>query len=123
MTYPIFTHVADLWEISVVELTTEERQMLDGIRLGLAPFPTPNNFAVLWSLVTKGAIPTQQSNEQQQAIFKRMTPELVAFTLRSIAEAIEEVDDIQWQDDVDIIHLRQIADWLENRLQPKETAK
>lgn len=47
-----------------VVLTEEEQRMLDGMRLGLDPFPTHRNFAVLLSLVKKGAFGHSQRREQ-----------------------------------------------------------
>lgn len=47
----------------MMNLTTEEQQMLDGIRLGLAPYPTPGNFRTLWTLVEKGALQIAHESE------------------------------------------------------------
>lgn len=46
-----------------IDLTPEEQQMLDGMKSGLSPFPTPNNFSVLLSLIAKGAFQTAQIQE------------------------------------------------------------
>lgn len=43
-----------------VELTPEEQMMIEGIQLGLLPFPTPNNFEVLRALIGKGALQVAQ---------------------------------------------------------------
>lgn len=47
-----------------MNLTTEEQQMLQAIRLGLAPYPTPGNFRLLWSLVEKGALQVAPPEEE-----------------------------------------------------------
>jgi hypothetical protein len=51
-------------------------------------------------------------------ILARMTPELVASELESIARQIRDgqvPDQVKPIDEVDILHLRQIAEWLEQR--------
>lgn len=58
------------------------------------------------------------AQRQQQDILTRMTPSLVASTLDRIATDIrdEQVSGMSAEHfEIDIIHLRQIADWLESK--------
>jgi membrane carboxypeptidase/penicillin-binding protein PbpC len=62
--------------------------------------------------------------QQRQDIFARMTPDLVVSTLEVITSGIrDEIRDEKQLGmsaahfEIDIIHLRQIADWLEMRTQ------
>lgn len=43
-----------------MNLSEEEKMMLDGINLGLDPFPTPRNFDVLWNIVKKAHLLVQR---------------------------------------------------------------
>ena len=55
-------------------------------------------------------------------ILARMTPELVASELESIARQIREgqiPDQVKPIDEVDILHLRQIAEWLEMKAEKR----
>lgn len=57
-------------------------------------------------------------------IFARMTPDLIANTLEYIAQRMrvkQEYSDVNLIDETDVLHLRQIADWLE--AQQKEQAQ
>lgn len=60
----------------------------------------------------------QVAHKLQEEIFARMTPEAIAGVLESIATDIK--DEQGMTTEMDVLHLRQIADWLEQRIQAKE---
>lgn len=75
--------------------------------------------------ITNPALPEDYAEQRaaRKEIFDRITPELASSALVGIADRITSEDALDQPDELDIIHLRQIADWLEAKQNVKGESK